>query len=589
MGTGLSLALLLAALAATPAVPLEDEEPANEVTGVVVDGAGRPIAGAVIFVDGQRTPGQDLRRWRPWSNGGDLRGRSGPDGKFRILVRTGRINVMAGLLGDTLRARAAEVDTGRPETLQGLRLSFGGRAVIAGRVLDPEGRPVRGVQVRVFPEPTEAAPEGGASFGVTRTDAEGRFQVPDLRPGAYRLFAEGAGYWCRTGDKEGLPVQSGIAGLVVPVRPMTSIHGTVTVPGGPDGRKAPKRFVIETQPSGAWAFDGEDGSFEVPIHAPWKRLGVFVRAQGFGWLAFAVDLESGEQKDLGEIQLGPPRTVNGRVLDARGAPVAGAKVKLGYASHSMTPRPTAEPVEDVTTDAMGRFALPDVASAAAPLRVESPGHRRTEAVAPAGGHEVVIRLEEGAQLNLLVEEADGRPLDGAAIRVAGPKGGRCSSAEGGHCDFTGLAPGHQVLLLHAPSSGSAVTRPKVAQLHVDVAVGGSPATGRYRAPRRPSSLKVHLAGADGKYVLGAVYVIPGEVGPAGLLGVGRRPVVAYYLGSDDPGHAFVNLPPDRYTVVAASSVPVAACSYTVVDLAEGADQTLIVRMPADGAACVRSP
>ena len=72
-----SVSLLLALAAAEGSTPSGDLPPV-EVTGVVVDAAGKPVAGAVIFVDGQRGPGQDLRRWRPWRDGGDLRGQGLP-------------------------------------------------------------------------------------------------------------------------------------------------------------------------------------------------------------------------------------------------------------------------------------------------------------------------------------------------------------------------------------------------------------------------------------------------------------------------------------------------------------------------------
>jgi hypothetical protein len=576
----ISPCVLLAVLAAQPVAPTESDVPVNEVAGVVVDGAGKPVAGAVIFVDGQHGPGQDLRRWRPWRDGGDVRGRSGPDGKFRIFVRQGRINVMAGLGEDGLHARAVLVDTEQPETLTGLRLSFGDPGLIAGRVLDQEGRPIGGMVVRVFPEPSDAVPAGGASFGLAPTDSEGRFQVSDLRPGSYRLFAEGAGYWCRAASRDGLPVNAGMAGLVVPVRPMTAIRGRVTVPAGGAGRKAPRRFVVETQPAGGWVFETDDGTFEVPIYMPWKRLGVFVRSEGYGQLAFLVDLAPGEQKDLGEIKLGPPRTVRGRVLDARDTPVSGARVMLGYASYAMK--------SDVTTDARGVFVLPNVADADTPLRIERPGLRRTEAVVRVGERDAVVRLEEAAQLNILVEEADGKPLDGAVVKVMGPRGGQCTSAGGGRCALTSLAPGHHVLLLYASLSG-VVVRPAEAQFHVDVGLGDGPATARYRAPRVASSLKVHVASADGGYARATVYAIPGEVGAADLLGEGRRPAVPYYLGAADLVHSFANLPPDRYTVVAATSSPTLACGYTVLDLTEGSDRTVIVKAPSAGTTCVRSP
>lgn len=573
---------LLLALAPAAGSPPPGDLPMVEVTGVVVDASGKPVAGAVIFVDGQQGPGQDLRRWRPWRDGGDLRGQSGADGSFRILVRQGTVNIMAGLVSDGLRGRAILVDAERPEQRSGLRLAFGGPAEIAGRVLDPDGSPVAGVSVRVFPEPAESSPGGGASFGVAPTDTSGRFRLVDLRPGSYRLYAEGAGWWCRVASVEGLPVKTGIPALVVPVQGMTSIRGRVTVPDGQGHRWAPARFVVETKPSGGWVFNTEDGRFEVPIYMPWVKLGVFVSAEGYGRLAFSVDLAKGEQKDLGDIELGPPRTVTGRVVDEAGAPVSGARVLLGYAGYAMR--------SDVITDSAGRFALPGVAASDAPLRLEPPGRRRTEAVAPEGQGDVEIRLGAGTEgvVDLRVEEADGRPLDGAAVAVAGEHGGRCSSAGGGHCIITDLAPGRYSLRL-ASQSRTGLTRPIGPDLQVDVTADGAPVTGRFRAARRPSSLQVHVATADGGFARAWVYVIPGEVGADGALGKRRQPPVPYYRGGSELAHRVANLPPDRYTVVAAAVEPAFTCGYAVIDLAEGEDRTIVVKVPSAGPDCVRSP
>ena len=57
-------------------------------------------------------------------------------------------------------------------------------APLSGRVLDPEGRPVAGARVLA---------DGPLGVQTTRTDADGRFALPDLPDATYRLFVEAEG------------------------------------------------------------------------------------------------------------------------------------------------------------------------------------------------------------------------------------------------------------------------------------------------------------------------------------------------------------------------------------------------------------
>ena len=64
-------------------------------------------------------------------------------------------------------------------------------AAVRGEILDPAGAPVPGVVVRVINEET------GESRSATTGTEDGRYTVPSLQPGMYRVEAEKQGFTTR--------------------------------------------------------------------------------------------------------------------------------------------------------------------------------------------------------------------------------------------------------------------------------------------------------------------------------------------------------------------------------------------------------
>jgi protocatechuate 3,4-dioxygenase beta subunit len=573
-------ALLLVALAATPTRDGAATYPTErvEIAGRVLDARGAPLRDAGIFVIGRNDVGIDLRHiqtWRHWA----FTSRTNSQGTFRVRAAPGAAFVLAVHEANrrSVQARAVPIDAA--SSMRGVRLQFGGDAEITGLVVDADGNPVPGVSVSAYPEPAPNAPEGGASFGVGVSGDDGAFRITGLHRGGYRVFASGRGLWCECIGFDGQPVRTGERGLVLPVIKSGVIRGRV-VEAADDGRIIPaERFVVETPATRGWIFDSADGAFEVPVFRPWFELPILVWSKGSRTLAFStfqVSLQQGEERDLGEIVLSPGRTVRGRVVDQAGKPIEGVALNPGFEKYA-----TATPLG--TTDAAGRFVLNGLEERDASVRLFHPRYRRTQYVIRADVDEVEIRLETASSARVRVEDVDGTPLRGAYIHAISPRGnGTCVSDDDGMCVIGGLAPGNYALNLSGVR-GVGVPRPQPWQLRVRVPAD-RPGEGRFRYPRRPSRLRVHVLMPDGTFANASVVILPEKITTREPLRDREGVRVPHYGTGVDLEHPVTNLPPDRYTVLATGDAH-GMCGRVTVDLREGADEVVTVRLAPDPGGC----
>ena len=169
-------------------------QPGESLGGLVQDEAGRPIAGAEVYLWSH-----NYKRKDPHELLFDLRAISGPDGRWRT---SGAPETTGELLGfhvvhpDYLSSR----DYTAKELIPRITDLRAGKAVtvmkkgvpIEGRVVDENGRPVAGVMVLSSSSPGRLYSEVDR-FAVT-TDDKGHFRTGQVKDGPWFLLARAPGH-----------------------------------------------------------------------------------------------------------------------------------------------------------------------------------------------------------------------------------------------------------------------------------------------------------------------------------------------------------------------------------------------------------
>ena len=298
-------------------------------------------------------------------------------------------------------------------------------ARVAGRVFSKlPGVVVSGLTAYYQQSHSPGSPRRTANFGEeVRTDAEGRFAFEGLAEGTINVVVSGDGEnkdWTYRAAKDvpltsgatsevtlelirgvqvegtivaqgtGLPVEGAQVGVYGPFRPRTSAMttGAKTDAQGRYHYRLPSGetyFYVMGPPGGFTTLSGEGSSRTVTI--PDRAL----------------------RYEVPPIELAAAVTVRGRVLDAKGSPIAGATV-VGTCEGGLC-RPFGG--TDTVTDTRGEFRLP-------------PGLNNTVAIGKPA--RLLIRLRDGAEHEAAaVPAADGAvtiklPVSGEATgRVEGPR------------------------------------------------------------------------------------------------------------------------------------------------------------------------
>jgi hypothetical protein len=250
-------------------------------------------------------------------------------GRFEMKgLPRGRVRVRAET--DEAASAITDVDLGAQAVVDQLELVLDVEGTIAGIVVDAKDDPVAEAQVSAIADLFDAAGEARledfafSGFTATTTDGGGQFRIRGLPEGAYRLRASrtgaiGAGIW----GTEGTKARTGD----------TAVRIVLPAPGGIEGRIA---FADGTAPERALIGVGvlpaaptRDGAFAVHDLPP-GRYDVRVRGPDFAELIHrGVEVQAGAITDVGTLTVERGRRLTGRVVDAGGTPVGGARVIAG--------------------------------------------------------------------------------------------------------------------------------------------------------------------------------------------------------------------------------------------------------------------
>jgi hypothetical protein len=234
------------------------------LSGVVTDASGGPIGGA-------RIDAAKLDRSVRASNAVATT-ITGADGKYKLTVAEGQLLVAASEPSYSTQSRY--IDVGATGATADFQLVPGG--VIEGIVRDERSRePVASILVEA--ERDTPAMFGESSRRRVTTNADGRFRLAGLRPGAYSLTAKGAKLAAKGPTLVGLGVAEQVTDVEILVGTAPAIRGVVVDEAGApaadveiatfgpediEGKSNAKgEFVIEGVPPGRYALFGRNDQF----------------------------------------------------------------------------------------------------------------------------------------------------------------------------------------------------------------------------------------------------------------------------------------------------------------------------------------
>lgn len=268
-------------------------ERAPTVGGIAVDGNGVPLAGVHVCA----SPGGCQET--------DMQGRFEQPG-----VTPGRVYVdgTRGELGTATqivhvpRHGHAEVRLVMRET------------VISGTVKTPDGSPVPDVIVFL-----EGPSQGDSQQRNTHTDASGMFSFEGIPPGEYTLEHGRDGEHVEL--SKSIYVRTGMRDLALVEPEVAAVRGRVVLDG-----KGVEFFGVAAGTATPVAQHGGDGRFELRDVTPGTTTIAIVGPTFQRLVIHDVVVTRDRGTNLGDIQVVRGRTARGRVVDASGAPVAGAAV-----------------------------------------------------------------------------------------------------------------------------------------------------------------------------------------------------------------------------------------------------------------------
>ena len=386
------------------------------LAGRVVDTAGKPVPYATVKVSGTE-----------WATDMVFRQAAADDrGQFAVDALPRRA-VKVRAESETASSKIATVDLVAAAAKTELELVLDQDGAIAGIVVDGTGAPVAEASVSAQPDFLAEASRGGdfilASSSSTTTDGGGRFVLRGLEEGAYRLAASREGHSERAAfGADSTAVRTGA----------TDVRLVLPTPGGMRGKIVTDRGeppMLATVLSG-WEHRAvtRDGTFTLADMTPGK-YDLRITGPDFAEVGRGdVVVEEGKITDVGTITVTRGRTLSGRLVDSKGAPVEGGKVMVGKmifgdgkASSSDLDGDSLMGLRSARTAADGTFTVRGISRDGGIAVAEHPAKGRSVSVTvPAGTDDVAglaITLRGYGSLTGTVTRK-GQPVAGAAVSAA---------------------------------------------------------------------------------------------------------------------------------------------------------------------------
>ena len=363
--------------------------PGARLTGRVVNDRGRVVVRAEIFLFDRLPPepavsGALLER-KPGAT-------TGVDGSF----------VFDDLPAGVPQHLAVRAEGYMPAIVRGIRPPTGKPLLVrlergvqlTGTVVDEQSQPLSRAEVGLTSQRVlEGDPYhrllGRTVSRETLTDANGRFTIHDAPEGRAVLNASAEGFVSAEGIEIELPQRDPRQPVVLRLRRGANVWGRVSTTGG--DAVAGARVLVGDKAAGSDA----EGFYRLAGVAEGEHP-VEVQHPSYHRVSRTVRIELGENRV--DLELPAGVSVEGRVVDASGAPMAAAEVRLGSAGAGLRHEYRSR------TDSDGLFRVEPVAADTYRLQATAPDRSSGEAPQPVvvedqpvDGLEVV--LEPGAVLS----------------------------------------------------------------------------------------------------------------------------------------------------------------------------------------------
>jgi protocatechuate 3,4-dioxygenase beta subunit len=414
------------------------------IEGLLVNSRGKPVEGAEV--DPEAFDGR--LSIRPVT--------TGPDGRFRFadLPRGARLNLWIDRPGFVQR-QMPEVEAPTPKPL---RIQLVEARSLKGQVVDPEGQPVAGARVALVEGGGEGLllgegfSEGAWGSSLATTDADGRFVLDRLPPGTIGIGVRAVGFRHRKLPGIQIPEDGEATPVEIRLERGPYLEGRVL---DGQGRPVPRALVRaegKVQEAGGSSFGGtradDDGHYEISGLEPGPHTVTAQSQEGGPSAQASVEIRVGPNRL--DLSLPAGTDVSGRVVDARGLPVAGAFVSL----LGVPPASTSWGLQ-AGSSADGSFLIQDVPAGVYRLIGQRRGFARSEApeTVQVGGDPVQgleLRLSPGAAIRGKLLGLTPADRDLVEVHVSGESSMALSPAQvdaDGSYRIPDLAPGRWTVLV----------------------------------------------------------------------------------------------------------------------------------------------